>query len=116
MSKLWKIDSKDTGHEEYLFHCPGCGFGHSFVVQWGGRRLEEMKKAGSNCPTWTFNGDMVNPTFSPSLLYHATQHMMADDTIKKIPRCHLHVRNGMIEYCSDCDHEFAGKTIPLPEE
>lgn len=103
MSKLW-VSTPDEGHEEYIFHCPGCGYGHSFVMKWGGKRKRWAIESNHNMPTWTFNGDLENPSFSPSLLYKHPHK-----------RCHLFVRNGMIEYLSDCDHAYAGKTIPMPD-
>jgi hypothetical protein len=30
-------------------------------------------------------------------------------------RCHSFVRAGMIEFLSDCTHELAGKTVPIPD-
>jgi len=71
----------------YVFYCPGCDEHHPYEV-----------------PRWQFNGDMASPTFSPSLL-------VDKDNPEK--RCHLFVRDGQIEYCSDCHHELAGKTIPM---
>ena len=50
---------------------------------------------------WNFSGDINAPTFSPSL----------DDT----GRCHLYVKNGKIEYLSDCTHEYAGKTVEMED-
>lgn len=29
--------------------------------------------------------------------------------------CHLFVTDGKIIYCSDCTHEYAGKSIDLPD-
>lgn len=71
----------------YMFWCPGCVTHHSYDVS-----------------RWTFNGNFEKPTFSPSLLIN--QH-------DPKTRCHLFVREGKIEYCSDCHHELAGKTIDM---
>ena len=71
----------------FWFMCPGCGYGHGFRTTANG---------------WSFNGDMVSPTISPSIL--ATGQM----------RCHSFVENGEIRFLSDCDHSLAGKTVPLP--
>jgi hypothetical protein len=30
------------------------------------------------------------------------------------PRCHSWVKNGEIQFLSDCDHALAGQTVPLP--
>jgi hypothetical protein len=78
--------------EVYSFWCPGCEQHHLFAVRKEGR------------PSWTFDGNMQQPTFSPSLLYP-----------DKTPRCHLFLRNGKLEFCSDCEHELAGKTVDLPD-
>ncbi len=69
----------------YVFWCPGCQETHSFEVVEDG---------------WEFNGDMEKPSFRPSLKY---------------PRCHLWVKNGIIEYGGDCRHRFRGRDIPLQE-
>ena len=46
---------------------------------------------------WEFDG---NSSFEPSLAYEK-------------PQCHLHLTAGEIRYYPDCEHELAGKTIPL---
>lgn len=55
---------------------------------------------------WSFNGDVNNPTFSPSLL-----------VFKDLPeqRCHSFVTDGKIQFLSDCFHDLAGQTVELPE-
>lgn len=72
----------------YAFHCPGCKHSHTFDE------------------SWTFNGDMEKPTFSPSLL-----NWLPNDPY----RCHLFIRDGKIEYLSDCSHELAGKIIDMED-
>lgn len=71
------------------------------------RNLTQDEKAGETLdrPVWTWNGDMEKPTFSPSLLCN-----------KGLPdQCHLFVRDGRIEYLSDCHHELRGQTVDLGE-
>jgi hypothetical protein len=70
----------------WCFHCPGCGYGHTFDAR------------------WTFNGDVVRPTFAPSLLVNGSMPER---------RCHSFVRDGRIEFLGDCYHELRGKTVPL---
>lgn len=84
-----KLQSFDDG-KSLVFQCPGCECWHHYTV-----------------PRWSFNGDFDKPTFSPSLLYPRR------DGGQK--QCHLFVKNGRIEYLSDCDHELAGKTIDMVE-
>lgn len=82
----------------YSFHCPGCGYSHVYTT----------KEAVAAKLQWDFNGDTNSPTFSPSLLNrggrHGSEHI-----------CHLFVRNGSIEFCSDCTHALAGKTVEMKE-
>lgn len=54
---------------------------------------------------WTFNDDYVKPTFRPSMLVNAN--------IPGAVRSHFFVTDGKIQYLSDCNHEFAGKTIDM---
>lgn len=56
---------------------------------------------------WQWNGDLDKPTFSPSIL---TRTERAGNPIRN----HVLVRNGMIQFLTDCSHELAGKTIELP--
>ena len=58
-----------------------------------------------NGPGWHWNGDRQKPTFSPSIL---------DPGGGGRVRNHVFVRNGIIEYLSDCRHELAGRKIELP--
>ncbi len=79
------------GRRFWHFYCPGCDMPHGFN------------------DTWTFDGNMESPTVSPSLL---TRMPRGDDPEVV---CHLFLRNGMLEYLSDCTHALAGQTIPLPD-
>lgn len=81
--------SKGSDEFTLTFWCPGCKREHPYSI-----------------PRWQWNGDMEKPTFTPSLLCNK------DDPQT---RCHLFVREGRIEYCADCHHELAGKTIDLPD-
>lgn len=101
------------------FWCPGCEQMHVINVSHEGH------------PAWSFDGNYDAPTFQPSVLstsghytsrfrpgtdacwctYNAEHH---DDPHKfECVRCHLFVRNGMIEFLSDCTHKLAGKTVKL---
>lgn len=92
MMRLISDLGKD-GEHGWGFHCPGCKCGHRFFKD--GR--------------WQFNGDYEKPTFSPSLL---NTHLPNDARTKGL-RCHLFVRDGMIQFLGDCTHELAGKTVPV---
>lgn len=86
--KLQPLSSKGEPYG-HLFECPGCGEPHRVP------------------PTWTFNGDLERPTFSPSILVR----WGSDDP----RRCHSFIREGRIEFCADSTHPLAGKTVDLLE-
>lgn len=73
----------------YVFYCPGCKTLHQFDSR------------------WRFDGDYEHPTFTPSLLMYGP----APDR----GRCHLFLKQGMIQFLNDCQHELAGQTVPLPD-
>ncbi|MCA0447652.1 MAG: ammonia monooxygenase [Bacteroidetes bacterium] len=99
----------------YLFDCPGCGDFHGF-----------------NETIWQFNGDLVKPTISPSILVTWTEFSelgrkqydewyagLRDknrtgkfDSITKV--CHCFIREGRIQFLGDCWHELKGQTVDLP--
>ena len=86
------------GGKLYVFHCPGCGYGHPFEVE------------APDGKGWTWNGSLEKPTFSPSLLvYGSGTHDGAT------PRCHSFVTDGRIRFLSDCGHSLAGQTVDLPD-
>lgn len=70
--------------------CPGCDTVH-------GVRTDP--------PGWTWNGDSVKPTLSPSLLTRNG----SDGQV-----CHGFVREGRFEFLNDSTHAMAGQTVDLP--
>lgn len=100
------------GEGRYRFYCPGCKHDHVYYTQ------------NADRPNWTFNGDLKNPTFMPSLLNRWGKH--ADPNWQEPEdagpdnnwsgTCHLFVTNGEINYCGDCTHELNGaQHIPMKE-
>lgn len=109
--KIHKVDY--DGSTEFMLFCPACKMGHHF-----------------NEKIWTFNQDMEKPTISPSLLVRYVN--MPDPVLRdekgecilgedgrlvgcKDMICHSFVRDGKIEYLSDCTHDMAGQTIELTD-
>jgi hypothetical protein len=80
------------------FTCPGCGLLH----------LVWVDSTCTPCSTW--NGDMERPTFEPDLRITWYGSMWHERNC-----CHFFVRDGRIEFCEDCTHEFAGQTLPMKE-
>jgi hypothetical protein len=102
----------ENGHT--IIKCPGCKTFHTL-------NTDPSKK-----PCWGFNGDFEKPTFSPSILErsgHCSGHFQGDikdcyfckEGLNLCYVCHSFVRDGMIQFLSDCTHELAGKTVPLED-
>lgn len=94
-----------------IFRCPGCEDNHQISVG-----------------TWTFNGDLDRPTFSPSVLVGGVQwdtdlypyFQSRTDRHPGVPVggrivCHSFVTDGQIRFLGDCTHDLAGQTVDLPE-
>jgi len=95
MSEILMTTEFDGG-TKLIFWCPGCRCCHGVDIRTDGKR-----------PSWTWNGDKNNPTIAPSVLVF--------NVIKGKRRtvCHLFVREGQIQYLTDCQHKYNGKTIPM---
>lgn len=90
-------------------------------------------------PRWGWDGNVDAPTFTPSVLVRSGHHVPdweqhfpegttpscwctynaehpeeADNTFH-CTLCHTFIKGGMVEFLSDCTHEFAGQTLPLPD-
>lgn len=84
-----------------IFWCPGC---------------EERHQIDS--AQWEFNGDFEKPTFNPSYLTWLDPNPNASPKFRNGIyvtgfRCHSYIRDGTIEFLSDCTHKYAGKTIKM---
>lgn len=118
-----KLNVNSTG--TYVeFYCPGCKETHGLNI-------------GEGHPRWNFNEDFELPTFSPSVLV-TSGHYYPDykntpagklghcwcnfkerypdkgEPPFKCHRCHSFIREGKIQFLSDCSHELAGMTVDLP--
>lgn len=89
----------DPDFQVVEFKCPGCGWTH---------RLNTDPNVGRPC--WTFNGSLEEPTISPSI--NAWREYGSN---RETQRCHSFVRDGQIEFLSDCTHDLRGQTVDLPK-
>ena len=117
----------------WLFHCPGCKIDHFFQAS--------VNKFNPKGPVWTWNGERVKPTVSPSILTKPTRYYCVncnkdvpfdeceagldglwhycrsgrlDGKIEPRERvCHSYIKDGQIQFLTDCTHALAGKTVPL---
>ena len=82
----------------YMMECPGCESHHAIYT-------ETRNDVGA---VWQFDGNMEKPTFNPSIL---CRWKYGEAQVEKV--CHFFVRQGMIEFLSDCTHALAGKTVAM---
>jgi hypothetical protein len=89
----------DMGNQEgeqwIAFHCPGCEVGHAIPV------------TGSRA--WNWNGSFESPTINSSILVNRGSANPA------VPVCHSLVKDGKIQFLSDCMHKLAGQTVEIPD-
>lgn len=91
-------DGTFNGIIQFWFYCPGCERTHPYTI---GPQLN-----GYGSARWQFNGDFEKPTFTPSLLWNP-DHPKG--------RCHLHLTDGIIQFCNDCYHSMNGRKIDCPD-
>ncbi len=84
-----KVQYFEGGMYEHM--CPGCGYLHYIPVHY----------PFSNGSQWIFNGNFEKPTFDPSISMNGY--------------CNYFIKDGFIEYSSDCKHRLAGCKVELPE-
>lgn len=95
--KLITTNHKD-GSKSYSFTCPGC------------RRHHAIRVGNAEGPSWTFDGNLDKPTFSPSILNRV---LLTGGGHRD--RCHFFIRDGRIEFCGESEHKLAGQTVDLPD-
>ena len=74
------------------FWCPGCKCGHYIT------------------DAWKITGTDEEPTVTPSVLVKG-----AVGNPPRTIRCHLFIKQGMIQFLNDCDHELAGQVVQMEE-
>lgn len=89
---------RDGESIEYL--CPGCMATPHYYQK--GHRI--------NLETWKQTGTDDCPTFTPSILARTGSREQPD---KLVYTCHHFIKDGKIEYLSDCTHSLAGKTVDM---
>lgn len=94
--------------KRYGFFCPGCLlFQKVLHPEWDEEKVKSFSLHMINVETvHSFNYDMDNPTFYPSLLWNLPSLGLV---------CHSYVENGIIRYLADCTHPLKGQEISLPE-
>jgi hypothetical protein len=75
--------------------------------------------------SWTFDGNLEKPTFTPSFKHSGVKRVFINgqwtgewnrdangDPVSFI--CHYHLTAGELQFCVDSTHALAGKTVALP--
>ena len=83
--------ASETNGRRLVFWCPGCEEPHMPSIE--------------GAAPWTWDGNRERPTLSPSILVTDGQGN----------RCHSFLRDGKLEFLTDCTHKMAGQTVALPD-
>lgn len=88
----------------FAHYCPGC------------KSMHYIRTKGLE--PWSFNGDIHSPSFDPSvkITYNGADADTMRDGDRRAPSacCHYFLHKGVLEFCADSTHEFAGQKVPLP--
>jgi hypothetical protein len=88
--------------------------------------------------SWTFDGNLQSPTFTPSFKHEGVKGILDNDKwngefvkgildngkwngefVKENGKpvkfvCHYILTAGVLNFCADCTHALAGQSVPLP--
>ena len=78
------------------FRCPGCQCVHRVPIE----------DCGPGVPVWEWNRSVDAPTLFPSINYSYDN----PET-----QCHSFVKDGKIQFMSDCWHSLKGQTVTIPD-
>lgn len=98
------IDDNGDAYDGLMFACPGCA---STRDGYDGLHMLPITGDGSKRPTWTFDGNLEQPTLSPSILTRSSW-----EGVEYV--CHSFLRAGVFEFLTDSTHPLAGQHVPLP--
>ncbi len=83
-----------------LFVCPGC------IEMFGGSGLHMLPvNSKQKYPQWQWDGDLIRPTISPSII--------TGNTTKTV--CHSFLHKGRFKFLDDCTHSLAGQNVGMPD-
>lgn len=107
------------GGRTLAWFCPGCRGMHVIPLD---------KSWGPNSGPWTWNGDALAPSFSPSVNCNArgraaivaemraSGQLGAEEDASWVDgRCHAIISGGVIQFMADCEHPLAGQSVPIPD-
>lgn len=101
VAMLRTVRDGEWSYPALMFICPGCTGEDDHGS--GLHMLPVGPTGDTGRPSWTWSGSLEAPTLEPSILTRWA------DVV-----CHSYLRNGVIEFLSDCTHKYAGQHVPLP--
>ena len=105
-SKMRKIGHREGYSAGGLAHwCPACEEVHAFAID----------HPNSHGAIWTWDGNVENPTFSPSMniVINPVGHKHHNPEYPS-EVCHYFLQNGVIQYLADCTHALKNQRVILP--
>jgi hypothetical protein len=95
-------------YREIRVWCQGCVQMHPFRIETYPEYAAQVKRNdGTEWPTWSWNGSLTSPTFSPSLLCYSTIHICEDQHDILSLRCDKDF--------DECGHQGHGYGWLLPD-
>lgn len=108
--KVKNVADMEGNHYGVRFKCPGCGMAHVLPNQ--------NTPPTYSGPRWTFNGNYVKPTLTPSILARGALKPgidSEDEDWDGAAVCHSYVTDGRIQFLDDCTHKLKGQTVDLDD-
>lgn len=105
MTLLVRLDKNYWPNDDFGHWCPGCNCGHEISVN-------QKNASGAQ---WVFNDNFKRPTFSPSINIRVNPPNAKGYQPKLKTRiCHYHIKDGLIHFLKDCNHNLRGKVVKMP--
>ena len=84
------------------------------------RVLRVPKVANDGADTWSWDGNELAPTITPSIDESwgpicEEARVLEEDGTGEYGRNHYIISAGTIQFCGDSTHKWAGQTLPLPD-
>ena len=85
--------------------CPACKEMHDFAVD----------QPFGNGARWTWNENPAAPSFTPSMNIRIGPYPEGCHRAGTTEVCHYFLKDGQIQFLTDCTHDLAGKVVELPD-
>lgn len=105
VAMIRKILDGDERYHAIMVWCPGCEERNPERRR-GGLNMLPVSGSDEKRPVWTWNGNLVEVTLSPSILTH---HKAIDVNFV----CHSFLTDGVWKFLEDCTHDLAGHSVPM---